>query len=426
MFLDKQIIFFLCKLLSDPDQKITVQQLLRDHFQAYLRSKDRKLILMDYHLEAVHKIMACQTARLGIYHFVCEGCGLMHSLPRSCKHRFCSNCGVADTHRWAEKMLGRLLDIKHHHVVATLPKGLRHIAQLNGNKLHNLLFESSSYVLKDWFEHKHEMKCGIVSVLHTNGSDLKYHPHVHMIVSGGGIVGDKLELLSGNYISNQQYLGRQFKRVFVTRLLNLYDKGELKVPSRIRNRIDLLKQVKDISVGCKHWVIHVEKSLEGVAKLIRYVGRYTKRSCISERRIKSVKDGEIVYEHKDYKRSKEVNQLVYKTLSLPIEAFLDRLLQHIPAPGYKVVRYYGIYATSNLSKLPDEYLCQVEARTYELRLEEGDVNFREYREAVYRKTGQDPLRCEHCDGQLRIWCLEYEQDGVRRIEYVNTAYEDSG
>ena len=155
--------------LSKP--QYTVQGILNQYFEAYLNSPDRKLFLEDHHLKAIHHIRACHTKRLGIHYFACSGCGKVHELPRSCKHRFCSKCGAADTHRWAEKMLKRLLNIKHHHVVFTLPAGLRGLSKLNGSKLHNLLFLTSSHVLKDWFEHKHGLKCGIVSVLHTNGSD---------------------------------------------------------------------------------------------------------------------------------------------------------------------------------------------------------------------------------------------------------------
>jgi hypothetical protein len=318
-------------------------------------------------------------------------------------------------------MLSSLLDIKHHHVVFTLPKGLRHLSQLNGDKLHDLLFRSSSDVLKDWFEHKHGLKCGIVSVLHTNGSDLKYHPHVHMIVTGGGLEQEgNLSILVHDYLCNQEYLGRQFKRLFISRLMDLYDAKELKVSKRIRNRIDLLKSLKDMSVGRKNWVVNIEKSLEGVENLISYVGRYTKRSCVSQKRILSVSDQGIELSYKDYKNSQKGSVPIEKTIKLSVNEFLDRLLQHIPSPGYKVVRYYGIYAPSNLSKLPQDKRGQrPNDELPDLAEDDNDYlysdNFKQYRQIMKMKTGKDPLYCYDCQKELRLYQVIYEKKGVETI-----------
>jgi hypothetical protein len=409
------------KAHSEVKKRHTVKEILDRYFDGYLRSNNRVLPIDDHHLKAVNTIRLCQSKQLGVYYFSCEGCGSTHTLPRSCKHRFCSRCGAADTHRWVEKMLSSLLDIKHHHVVFTLPKGLRHISKMNGDKIHDLLFRSSSYVLKDWFAHKHELKCGIVSVLHTNGSDLKYHPHVHMIVTGGGMsVDGSVSILERDYLCNQEYLGRQFKRVFISRLMKMYDKEELQVSNRIKNRIDLLKSLKDMSVGRKNWVVKIEKPMSGIEKLIAYVGRYTKRSCISEGRILSVSDEAIVLSYKDYKNSERGKKPKEKTLSLSPHKFLDRLLQHIPSWGYKVVRYYGIYAPSELVKLPiaqrgqgpNEELPDLDETV------DGDeilISFEKYRQIMKLKTGKDPLYCYACQKEMRLSQIVYEKAGIIKV-----------
>jgi hypothetical protein len=399
----------------------TVKSILDRYFDSYLHSNSRVLPIDDHHLKAVNTIRLCQTKALGVHYFSCEDCGDTHILPRSCKHRFCSRCGAADTHRWVEKMLSSLLDIKHHHVVFTLPKGLRHISKMNGDKIHDLLFRSSSYVLKDWFARKHELRCGIVSVLHTNGSDLKYHPHVHMIVTGGGLtIKDEVSVLERDYLCNQEYLGRQFKRVFISRLMKMYDEGSLQVSSRIKNRIDLLKRLKDMSVGRKNWVVKIEKPMRGVEKLIAYVGRYTKRSCISERRILSVSDEAIVLSYKDYKNSERGKKPIEKLLKLSPHEFLDRLLQHIPSWGYKVVRYYGIYAPSELMKLPtaqrgqrpNEELPDLDCEDH---IDNILVYFKTYRQLVKRRTGKDPLYCYACEKEMRLRQVVYEKGGVIKV-----------
>ena len=406
------------KAISETKKGHTIQSILDRFLDSYLKSKTRKLKIEDHHLKAIHSIRRCQSKQLGVHYFSCEECGVTHTLPRSCKHRFCNKCGAADTHKWAEKMLSRLLNIKHHHVVFTLPKGLRHLSKLNGDKLHNLLFISSSHVLKDWFKKKHGLKCGLVSVLHTNGSDLKYHPHVHMIVTGGGLDKEgRLSILDTDYLCNQEYLGRQFKRTFITSLMEMYAKGKLKVSKRIGNRIDLLKQLKDMSVGRKNWVVNVEKSLDGVEKLISYVGRYTKRSCISERRILSVSDQQIVLSYKDYANSKRGEKPKEGELRISPEAFLDRLLQHVPSPGYRVVRYYGIYSPSELKHLPVEHLGQRPNQVLP-ELEEGQADnyhFKRYRQIMKLKTGTDPLYCYDCCREMVLTQIVYEKHGVVKV-----------
>lgn len=134
-----------------------------------------------------------------------------------------------ETYRWSSDQLSRLLSMKHHHIVMTLPSSLRGLSKQNGDLLHNLLFRLSGEVVKKWFRLTHGLECGIVSVLHTSGSDLKYHPHVHMIVSGGGIVEGELKELRGDYLCRQRSLANGLRRAFIKALQKLYLQGELSV-----------------------------------------------------------------------------------------------------------------------------------------------------------------------------------------------------
>ncbi len=153
----------------------------------------------------------------------------------SCKHRFCGSCGAAETYRWAEARLNHLLDIKHHHVVFTLPAGLRPLAQRNATLLYDLLFQTTAKVLQDWFAYKHQLKCGIVSVLHTAGSDLKYHPHLHLIVSGGGahLESGQITQLKGDYLCRAQHLKRRFRWEFERGLIQLCGQGKLQLSGNL-------------------------------------------------------------------------------------------------------------------------------------------------------------------------------------------------
>ena len=154
-------------------------------------------------------------------------------INRRCGHRFCARCGYVDTQKWAQTTLTRLSDMKHHHVVFTLPKLLRQLSKRNGNKLHDLLFESSQFVIQQWFKKKYNLKPGIVSVLHTFGSDLKYHPHIHMLVSGGGQndLGQEIEL-DLNYLTRQRFLADKNKIYFMKRLEEEILKGEINLETK--------------------------------------------------------------------------------------------------------------------------------------------------------------------------------------------------
>ena len=143
----------------------------------YLTSPDRKLYITDHHLKAMNSMLVCQTARLGIAEFECECCQDEHIVYQSCKHRFCSICGARETNLWARRLLYTLPDMRYHHVVFTMPKPLRIISKRNGNKLYDLMFRLSAEVVQKWFRRKHDLQTGMLSVLHTSGSDLKYHPH---------------------------------------------------------------------------------------------------------------------------------------------------------------------------------------------------------------------------------------------------------
>jgi len=393
-------------------KKHDLKEIFSTYWQSYLKSDKRKLKLASKHIEAVNKIGSCRTEKLGGAIYVCEGCGLLHYMYRSCKHRFCSTCGIVETNRWAREKLDQLLKIKHHHVVMTLPKGIRYLSKINGDLIHNLLFRISSQVIKTWFKKKHELDCGIVSVLHTAGSDLKYHPHVHMIVSGGGIKlkGEKEELeleeLSSDWLCKQRYLAKQFRWHFERGLLKLYEKGELKVSKRIETRIDFLKQLRDLNE--QDWIVSIQKPLSDATAIVRYVGRYTKRACISEYKIESIGDDKISFRYNDYKNTPRGEKPKQSLKIMSSTEFLDSLLQHVPNKRFRMVRYYGIYSSSKWKLIPEKYKHQssqqkLEEQLRELEHSEDWGEFEAYRKTQILITGNDPLYCKGCKRAYKLW-----------------------
>ena len=356
------------------------------HFDNYIYSAHRKLRLELKHFEAVRSAQACRTEKLGVMYFVCIGCGEVKDLRRSCKHRFCASCGASLTYKWGEGMLSRLMNISHHHVVMTLPKSYRKLSQMNGDKLHNELFRISAKVLKDWFASHYGLRIGIVSVLHTSGSDLKYHPHVHMIVSRGGQdleSGEYRSLSGGRYLTANEDLGRLFRLAYEERILKLYKKGELRIYKKLKDVLSLERWMK--KQKGKHWIVSVQEALSDISSIVGYVGRYTKRACISEYKLLEVGKEVIRFRYKDYKNSKRGEAAMESELSLSPYDFLDRLLLHVPNKGYRMVRYYGLYNSYYLKKIPSHMKLEAEEleESYEEEGYDWGGNMRSYGNRIF-------------------------------------------
>lgn len=372
-------------------KKYRLADIYRLYWKDYLKDSNRKLYLQDRHFHAVAKSLHCRTGKLGYHLFACGTCQQKQYLYHSCKHRFCGSCGVAETYHWAQARLTHLLDIKHHHVVFTLPAGLRSLAQPNAAVIYDLFFRATSEVLANWFAYKHHLKPGIVSVLHTAGSDLKYHPHLHLIVSAGGkhLKSGQVVELKGEYLCRAAHLKRRFRWVFEKGLLALYEQGKLKLPAPLclgrRYFLSYLKKLNE-----KQWVVCVQPSLADRGQIIKYVGRYTKRACLSESRIASIDRGMVRFSYKDYKNSLPGEKPKQGSMRLPYAAFLDRLLQHVPKKGYRMVRYYGCYA-ARMGKQPS-----VETSPTESASDSTAVDFSRFESHWQQVYGEQALQCNSC------------------------------
>jgi len=389
------------------------------HLDSYMNSPERKLFLEDKHFKALDWASACRTPKLGRAQLACTSCGEVTYIARSCKHRFCAQCGISGTNKWAKEMFSKIMNCKHHHIVMTLPKPFRGLSKKNGDKFHDILFKSSSAVIHDWFLNRCNLKVGSVSVLHTAGSDLKYHPHVHMIVSRGGfdVRLNKYRLIEGDYLCKNEILGRLLKKHFTERLINEYEKGNIKLYEGQNNVLELktwLNGLKD-----KHWIVNIEKPLEDIKQIIGYVGRYTKRACISEYKIESVTQKEISFSYNDYKNTPRGEKPKQAIIKLKPHEFLDRLLQHVPTKRYRMVRYNGLYNSFYLNKIP-QHIKLVRENKGVLEWEEdydwGD--YEQYRKDVIRAGYSDPLICPNCQIEKILVAIEYEKNGVVVIKPI--------
>jgi len=365
---------------------IRVAEILDTHWDEYVHDGGR--YIPPHVFKAANQIMACRTPKLGTDVYQCPKCGTTKFVYHSCKNRFCPRCGQYETELWAATILSQLPRLKHHHVVFTLPAQLRLLAKANPELLYTLLFRTSAEVIKEWFADKHHAVPGIISVLQTAGSDLHFHPHVHSIVSAGGLKAKKWFELHGDYLINEKYLAKKFRWRFLKALVAAYDHGRLQLPGELARwhaRREFMRGVKKLHSVT--WVVSVQPPLSNPEKIVRYVGRYTRRACLSEYRITDFADGVITFECKDYAGAAD-GKPGTKTVSLRYPEFFDRLFQHVPLPGFRMVRYYGLYA--HLKDLPP--LPTKESPAPPERLT--------WRELQIEKTGEDPLICPTCRCEL--------------------------
>jgi hypothetical protein len=345
------------------EKKYRLSDFFEAHWETYIKSPPVPITPEQY--KAVNAIRVCRTPVLGVDEYVCPSCGELVEIYHNCHHRFCPTCSWGDTMKWAEKIKSQMMDIPHRHVVFTVPHALHPLIKSNGKELLNVLMQTSADTFKDWADHKYKMKIGIISVLHTFGETKEYHLHVHMIVSWGGISNEtgKLLTINGDYI-NFKFLQDKFRIKFEDALVSMYDQGLLE--HKFNDRQSFMLHLKQINK--KNWILHLEPPMKTPSAVIRYIGRYSKRACISEYKITDMEGEFISFRRKDYKTIDENNKPVERELKLHYMDFFPRLLQHVPFKYFRLVRYYGLY--SNKGIIPEEYLNKDQEKEQEKQEDE--------------------------------------------------------
>ena len=356
-----------------PQKKYRLADFFDMHWEEYMKSPAE--YVTPEQLKAVNALRVCRTPVLGVDVYACRECGEITEVFHSCKNRFCPTCSWQDTVRWAKRVKKRMLKVKHRHIVCTLPHSLNPLIERNKELLLSSLMRAAAGTFTNWFENKYRLKTGIISVLHTFGEKKHLHPHVHMIVSWGG-VGIKSKVLKEiqSEFVNYDFLKNKFRCKFEDEIFHLYNKGEL--VHDFPNIIALKKYIKHINEN--DWVLNLEPSMDTPEKVIRYVGRYSKRACLSEYKITDIEGEYISFRYKDNRDRDENKKPKEKILRLHYRDFFPRLLQHVPPRYFRIVRYYGLY--SNHGNIPQEYIN----------------NDEETEEKTSIEVDYNPLYCETC------------------------------
>ena len=299
-------------------------------------------------LKVMSAIEHCRTAALGGHVEACEDCGQWRIAYNSCRNRHCPKCQGAAARTWLAEREADLLPVGYFHVVFTLPAEVADIAFQNKALVYDLLFKAASEtMLTIAADPKHlGARIGITAVLHTWGSAMTYHPHVHMIVPGGGISADGKRWVSSRpaFLLPVRVLGKLFRRLFLTRLVALHGAGRLAFFGSIAHLTDRRAFLRHLApVRKKRWVVYAKAPFAGPEAVLAYLSRYTHRVAISNSRLIAFDESGVTFRYKDYRRNGADRQQV---MTLATDEFIRRFLLHVLPRGFHRIRHYGLLAGS--------------------------------------------------------------------------------
>ena len=300
-------------------------------------------------LKVMAAIVNCRTAALGGHVEGCDDCGHLRVAYNSCRNRHCPKCQGAAARTWLAEREADLLPVGYFHVVFTLPAEVADIAWQNKAAVYDLLFRAASdTMLTIAADPKHlGARIGITAVLHTWGSALVHHPHVHMIVPGGGLSRDGARWIASRpaFLLPVRVLGKLFRRLFLTRLTDLHDAGKLAFfgsQAHLAERRRFLLHLAPVRK--KRWVVYAKAPFAGPAAVLAYLSRYTHRVAISNRRLIAFDEASVTFRYNDYRRSGPERQQVMR---LNTDEFIRRFLLHVLPRGFHRIRHYGLLASTN-------------------------------------------------------------------------------
>ena len=328
---------------------LEVGDIVRAHGAAYLEEHGGQL--SDGQRRALHELAVCRTAALGGHTEQCAVCGEQLISYNSCRNRHCPKCQAAARAEWWARESGLLLPVEYHHVVFTLPQALGPLALQNPRVLYGLLFSAAWQTVRELALDPHYLgaEVGLLAVLHTWGQTLCHHPHVHCVVTGGGLACDvrgrpesppRWRSCRPGFFLPVRVLSRLFRGKFLAGLRAAYAAGRLAMHGRCAGLAEPSAFAALVTpLYGQEWVVYAKPPVGGPAQVLKYLARYTHRVALSNARLLSLADGAVTFRYKDYADERRA-----KTLTLAADEFLRRFLMHVLPRGFMKVRHYGLLA----------------------------------------------------------------------------------
>jgi hypothetical protein len=368
---------------SGQSPELTLSKVLEVFLPEYLQGRP----VPAHSLKVLRRLARCRSAQLGWTVWHCQACGGSHWRPNGCGDRHCPSCQHGHSRRWLERQRCSLLPVRYFHWVFTLPAKLRPLALQNPGLLYGLLFESASATLLHFGHQRFGAELGITAVLHTWGQNLMDHPHLHCLVTGGGLTASNTWAgpKQARWLFPVHAVGQVFRAKFCAGLLQLHNSGKLQFHGALQPLAataaftQLLCQLQ-----AQRWVVFAKGSVVGPEHVLDYLGRYTHRVAISNSRLRLLdpKARTVAFTYKDYR---DANRS--KTLSLAGVEFLRRFLLHVLPQGFTKVRHYGLLANHRRTqRIP---LARA-------ALEKSPLRFAPKTASAPTTPSLRPIVCPHC------------------------------
>lgn len=315
---------------------LEVADVIRSHGAAFIQTYGSHLTVTQK--KALRELALCRTSALGGHVERCLDCGGERAAYNSCRNRHCPKCQALSRARWLERESKYLLPVEYHHVVFTLPAELSELASAHAWVLYNLLMQSASATLREVAANPKRLgaQVGVLMVLHTWGQNLHHHPHVHCVVTGGGLscnargevdASPRWASCRPGFFLPVRVLSRVFRGKFLAGLRTLAAQGKVALP--------------DLGpLYAKEWVVYAKPPFGGPEQVLKYLARYTHRVAISNHRLVKLEAGKVTFRYRDYADSRKE-----KLLTLSAEEFLRRFVQHVLPKGFMKIRHYGLLAS---------------------------------------------------------------------------------
>jgi len=372
--------------------KLEIADIFRNHGPAWRKANNGHVSLSQ--LKVMSSIEACRTEALGGHVAACTKCDHQHIAYNSCKSRHCPKCQGPAARDWMAAREEDLLPVEYFHVVFTLPAEIARIAYWNKKAVYGLLFKASAQTVMTIAADPKRLgaRVGITSVLHTWGSALTHHPHVHMIVPGGGLSpnGNRWVACKPGFFLHVRVLSRLFRRLFIEGLLALHRAGELTFfgdlvglsdPQAFTAYLAPLRKIE--------WVVYAKPPFGGPDAVLAYLSRYTHRVAISNSRLVSADTNTVAFKWKDYRDKLGDRRSIMR---LATDEFIRRFLIHVLPDRFHRIRHYGLLASSTRKANIAKARTLLGAQT----AKQDDTPAVE----IIPLTLREP--CPDCGGQMRI------------------------
>lgn len=367
---------------------------IQDVFNHFYPGYEKKHVLSAGQRKAAYHIMNCKTGTFGVNISVCEDCGCISVHYNSCRDRCCPMCQEFPKEKWADARREDVLDAPYFHVVFTVPEELNPVIYSNQKLLYNALYHASSDTLRELASDSKHLGAdiGYICILHTWGSEMNFHPHIHAVVLGGGLdPGNHWKDNGEEFFLPIRVVSHLFRGKYLAELKQLWKDRKLEfhgTAERYRNHYAF----KELIDSCyrKEWVPYCKKPFGGTESVIRYLGKYTHRIAVSNYRIKSMTDDSVTFTARDYK-----NQGQWKEVTISGEEFIRRFLIHVPPKRFVRIRHYGLLSSRNKNRKITMCRNLLGCKKYLSRLKNLDTP------AIIRLLyNKDVCKCASCGGKI--------------------------